>query len=94
MHEAANEGRDEIVKLLIERGANVDALDGHQNTPLHLVAERYGEKPERKRMDLLVAAGAKLDARNMFGQTPLGAAVANHNDAGADYLRQKYHAHE
>ena len=53
-----------FVKNLLERGADVKAVDNEAGTALHQV--RFIEYAE-----LLVAAGATVDARNKAGQTPL-----------------------
>jgi Ankyrin repeats (3 copies) len=56
---AARHGHDEVVALLIRRGANLNAADGSGYTPLHLAAEG-GHLDVVKR---LVKAGAKVDAK-------------------------------
>ena len=56
---AARHGRDNVVALLIKKGADVNAADDYGYTPLHLAAEG-GHIGVVKR---LVRAGAKVDAR-------------------------------
>jgi ankyrin repeat protein len=36
MHLSAENGRLGVVKLLLERGADIDALDGHGHTPYQI----------------------------------------------------------
>ncbi|MDR0327083.1 MAG: ankyrin repeat domain-containing protein [Planctomycetaceae bacterium] len=70
---AVSHGQTEAVKLLIERGANVNAIvrhDGH--TPLHTAAR---EEFSLDIMRLLFEAGAKCDARDGKDRTPLHYAV-------------------
>ena len=57
------------VLLLLARGARawVDEPDANQNTPLHLAA--YGSALDAARV--LLTSGAKVDAQNKFGATPL-----------------------
>ena len=49
-----------MVALLLERGAQIEALSPNRTTPL-MMAARYG--PEAA-VDLLLARGASLKARN------------------------------
>ncbi|CEO96959.1 PGG domain-containing protein [Plasmodiophora brassicae] len=72
LHLAAVYGYDHIVSWLIHSGADVNAVDGNGNTPLHLacVSEKQAVVVE------IVASGrADLFARNRFQQTPLGIAM-------------------
>ncbi|XP_023323276.1 26S proteasome non-ATPase regulatory subunit 10 [Eurytemora carolleeae] len=55
LHDAVCCGREEVCKLLIERGANVNELDYKNMTPLKL-AKRYGQDAIEV---MLTAAGAK-----------------------------------
>jgi ankyrin repeat protein len=59
LHRAAERGREEVVGLLIEKGADVDATANNGWTPLHMAAQS-GKLSVVKR---LVKAGAKVDAR-------------------------------
>lgn len=72
-----------IMKRLIQRGADAAAVDVTSgNTPLHLVADsairpisRVRAGMVRETVDLLVAAGANVNAVNDQGFTPLSWAV-------------------
>jgi len=55
LHDAVCCGRQEICRILIERGANVNELDYKNFTPLKL-AKRYGQDEIE---EMLVSAGAK-----------------------------------
>jgi hypothetical protein len=61
LHRAAERGREEVVGLLIEKGADVNATANFDWTPLH-VAAQSGKLSVVKR---LVKAGAKVDARTV-----------------------------
>lgn len=69
----------EALKLLLECGADPNALDGEHNSPLHLAAgNRHlavtcnsSESNERDRIiSLLLNSGAHLDMRNSQNKTP------------------------
>lgn len=60
-----------IIKLLLEYGAEVNALDGARRTPLHLAARRGNEETAR----ILIRRGADIDAKDHKGITPLRYAV-------------------
>jgi ankyrin repeat protein len=64
---ATMEENKDIVDLLLERGANVDATDGNRKTALHHAAER-GFKTI---VETLLAHKATVDVRTKYGWTPL-----------------------
>ncbi|MBX3161258.1 MAG: ankyrin repeat domain-containing protein [Deltaproteobacteria bacterium] len=64
----------EVVRWLLARGAEVDVADAAQRwTALHHAA-RDGKV---QIVDILLQAGATVDAKDMFGNTPLWRCVAN-----------------
>jgi HEAT repeat protein len=68
------EGR-EIVSLLIQRGADVNAQDDKKNTPLMFAASDC----DRETLRLLLKAGAKVDAKNWAGLTALQSGIYSGN---------------
>ena len=56
-----------MVKMLLERGADVNGSDANGNTPL-MEASSHG--CDRELMRVLIKAGAKTDVRNKSGLTP------------------------
>lgn len=74
----------EIVKLLIARGANVNAKNAMNYTPLHKAVFNYmGASPNEKDCDkilsLMLEKGANIDAQDKNGTTPLMSAVQKIN---------------
>jgi serine/threonine-protein phosphatase 6 regulatory ankyrin repeat subunit A len=64
MHSAASSGQISVVKLLLEMGAELDAVDIHGNTPLHIACLNGQDVVVGE----LVAHGAVLDALNLNAQ--------------------------
>ncbi|UKZ79073.1 hypothetical protein TrVFT333_006824 [Trichoderma virens FT-333] len=74
LHEAARNGKADVVKLLLGQGANIEAKNNDGNTPLHDAA-RNGKADVTK---LLLARGANIEAKNNdIGDTPLHLAAWN-----------------
>jgi ankyrin repeat protein len=63
LHEAAHRDRQEMVRLLLEEGADVDAKDRHGRTALHRTSSKAVQT-------LLVQNGADIDARNSLRKRP------------------------
>ncbi|CEP01139.1 hypothetical protein PBRA_008451 [Plasmodiophora brassicae] len=68
-----------IVTLLIDHGADVDAVDGGGSTPLHYAAQ-YGRTDI---VEELLKSGANINRQNKQGRTPLHEA-ANWNRAACN----------
>lgn len=82
LHIAARKGRKEVVSLLLERGAKVDALKNYEWAPIH-DATYYGH------FDVVVAllkAGADPNLRTSEGRTAYGWAVAREHPEVAEIL--------
>lgn len=65
LHHAAFSGHTEVVRLLVERAANVNAVDKRERRPLHWAAHEGGEEAVR----LLVGAGAEVNASDKVCRT-------------------------
>ena len=65
LHFAAQKGYVEIVRLLLEAGANADVADLFMKTSLHVAAERGHVEI----VELLLQAGADQDIANSSGKT-------------------------
>ncbi len=95
LHVAAACNSLKVGKLLIAKGALVNAKNADMESPLFMAAMTNSEEM----LELLMANGADIDAKNVHGQTPLYVAVnfQAHNTAnilveeGADiHAREKY----
>ena len=75
-HEAADHGTAELVRLLLEHGANASAEDNRRRAPLHEAA--YDVEVVR----MLLEYGANVHAEDYLGRTPLHVA-AQHGSIGA-----------
>jgi len=62
-----------IVRLLIERGVDINASDSEGWTALHFAARDQNEEI----VQILLKAGATVDPVDMFGNTPLWRSVMN-----------------
>lgn len=67
LHLAASQGNLEIVKRLLELGADKEALNADQRTPFHLAAERGHQRIVKA----LKSRDANFRARDKFGWAPL-----------------------
>jgi len=74
--------RVELVQILIEHGADVNALDLHDYTPMHYAA-MWGWAPV---LHQLVQAGGDYNAPINTGRTPLMLAVEYQNELAVQYL--------
>ncbi|MBP7636016.1 ankyrin repeat domain-containing protein, partial [Candidatus Ozemobacteraceae bacterium] len=67
LHLAAHDGKDDVVKLLLEAGANREARSEHGETPLHMAAA----DGHTSIMQMFLEAKADVNARTLAGETPL-----------------------
>ena len=68
---ACAEGREQVVRVLLEGGANKEARDRRGSTPLLVAAHCFC--PEI--VCLLLEANAERTVRNSYGETPLWVAI-------------------
>ena len=76
IHCACGHGHNLIVEELLQYGADIESLHGHwtKNTPLLTAAETTIRNA--KTIETLVPKGAKLDAKNARGDTPIHLAIS------------------
>lgn len=74
---AIKDGDVVAVRNLLSRKIDVNVEEGEsRNTPLHVAAEKGDEMI----LKLLLYAGAKINAKNSYGFTPLHIAIAQNSD--------------
>jgi len=73
---AFNQQDNEMLEILIKKGANITAQDKDGNTLLHLAATNGAEDI----IGLLIVSGLDVRAQNKFGQTPWDIAKGNNSD--------------
>jgi len=85
----AGRGDHELVRLLLESGADPNFRAAHGVTPLHLAASRGADAL----VDLLLEGGADGAARMDDGTTPAGIAAARGHAATAALLERRSTSH-
>lgn len=70
-HAAASQGADEVLKALIDAGADLTQAVNEIGTPLHCAVLRKS----RTSIEILLAAGVDVEAKNRLGRTPLHLAM-------------------
>jgi len=83
LHTLAEIARHDIVRVLVQGGANVNAQDWANNTPLHLAVSKYQSCSQISELEVymteLLAAGADIGMKNIWGESPLD--IFNHAEA-------------
>ncbi|KAK3947434.1 ankyrin [Pseudoneurospora amorphoporcata] len=81
-HYAALLGDRHSLKLLVDKGADVEVADKHGNTVLHIAAQKGWADVVK----LLLENGAKIDERDREGYTPLHLAAAHGRQEAVELL--------
>ncbi|CAL4166504.1 unnamed protein product, partial [Meganyctiphanes norvegica] len=85
LHLAVNYGHTEIIKLLLQEKANIDALSCYEYTPLHRAAMHN----QLSVIEILLEAGCNRDARIHLGGTALHVAAMYDKREAAELLIKK-----
>ena len=67
LHRAIQYGNQNIIKILVDHGSDINAKDADSNTPLHLALTSKRTKIAKQ----LIEFGALLDCKNINDETPL-----------------------
>jgi ankyrin repeat protein len=71
LHEATKRKNHNVIRCLVERGANINVKDKFENTPLHIATENG----DRETMTLLLNLGADINAQGEFKYAPIHTAI-------------------
>lgn len=73
LHCAAKAGFLKVINVLMENGANIDAVDNNGETPLYEAIRSTIKNREKQRaaLEALLTQGANLNVKNRMGLTPL-----------------------
>jgi ankyrin repeat protein len=82
LHDAITSGDETTVKLLVEKGANIEMKDDWKETALDKAAS-YGNEAI---MQILLENGADMEARNFSGRTPIHSAAAFSKNSSAGLM--------
>jgi ankyrin repeat protein len=74
LHVAVQEGRVEVIRLLLASGADSNKTDNHGNSPLWTAVLSAPKDSRVEIITLLLEAGADPDHRNHYGHSPRDAA--------------------
>mmetsp|Transcript_17694 Transcript_17694/g.52546 ORF Transcript_17694/g.52546 Transcript_17694/m.52546 type:complete len:231 (+) Transcript_17694:181-873(+) len=77
LHLAARDAFVELISLLVQARVNLDARSNVGTTALHRAA-RVSDKRAEDCVDVLLAGGASVNARDSSGETPLDVALSHH----------------
>ena len=95
LHLAAAGYRDRLVTILLKTGADANASNNHRrSSPLHYASDGFLSSPnwdakrQVKTLKILHDAGAKIDAQDLNGATPLHRAVRTRCAAAVRFLLQ------
>ncbi|KAJ8675205.1 hypothetical protein QAD02_010991 [Eretmocerus hayati] len=82
---SAGDLRIDLLKLLLENGADINSCDAAQSTPLHLVLQDKDECCA----DFLIGQNSSVDCRNKKNETPLRIAIRNKMENSVRFLLAK-----
>jgi ankyrin repeat protein len=90
LHLASQHGRLNIMRLLLENGADVDAPDGDGSTPLHQAISDVDPLELEQVVGLLLEHDANINLRNGQGETALYKAVSLPGNPNIMHLMQNH----
>lgn len=92
-HQQAFGEQHKVVKLLIKKGAKVNAADGDGETPLHKAVRTFAYLEKKhdikpKIIKALIEGGSNVNARDKNGRSPVHMAVEKLSVTAAEILRK------
>jgi ankyrin repeat protein len=75
LHKASRRGDIDIIRIILNHGADVDTQDDGGSTPLHLVISSAPFWDKEQAVGVLLEHGANINLRNHEGQTALHEAI-------------------
>ena len=84
LHRAVSYKHKEVVELLINKGADLNAKDSLEQTPLHEAIQNK----QKEIASLLINKGANLNIKDFTRNTPLDLAILYNEPETADLLRK------
>lgn len=94
IHLAVLHNNEKMVKLLIDHGANVNAVDADGNTPLHLVANLLDVESAQRIAEHLLRRSVNKNAMNKDGNTFLHLLVFYSNWKLIKALKKSFDLHD
>ena len=85
LHKAAYRGYNDIIRILLYKGASIDAMNEDNRTPLHHAVQNS----HTSTMELLLTKGASIEATDKNSETPLHFAVRNSHPETVQLLLSK-----
>lgn len=85
LHHASELGREDVLKWLLDKGADVNQKNNYTETPMHKAADQGHVNILR----ILLANGAKINEQTRRGITPLDSALFRKNKKAVSYLKSK-----
>ena len=86
LHFATEHADEEVSELLLQYGADVDAVDVNEWTPLHRAAKEGHDKVCK----VLLCYGANVEAVDVYDRTPFRLATVNGHHKASNLLIQHY----
>ena len=85
LHYTVKNGYEDLVKILVNKGENVNARDSFEQTPLMILA-RFAKDSFEAIADTLLKNGAEINAQEKLGYTPLLLGIKSKHEAFVRYI--------
>ncbi|MHC4132803.1 MAG: ankyrin repeat domain-containing protein [Planctomycetota bacterium] len=89
LHWSAIWCRQEVIAVMLENGADINARTTKGLAPLHLAMRILYKQKSRKFIEFLIENGADINIQDDYGWTPLHEAIVRGNQLGVETLISK-----